>query len=119
MPSSVPSFAELLDGARQSAVHLEMRDAYGVAGEADDFARWQTTGQRDIDPGSPYWGPWVDLIRRTVARGVPVRRATSPATAHPAAGRSAPTQPRPRCAPTHSRPSGPGPSRTTSTSSAS
>jgi hypothetical protein len=75
MPSSVPSFAELLDGARQSAVHLEMRDAYGVAGEADDFARWQTTGQRDIDPGSPYWGPWVDLIRRTVARGVPVRRA--------------------------------------------
>ncbi|CBG71856.1 conserved hypothetical protein [Streptomyces scabiei 87.22] len=75
MPSSVPTFDELLDGAQRSAIHLEMRDSYGVASEADDFARWQRTGERDIDPGSAYWLPWVDLIRRTVARGVVVRRA--------------------------------------------
>lgn len=75
MPQNVPSFAELLDGAQRSAVHLEMRDAYGVAGEADDFARWQSTGQRDMDPGSPYWSSWVELVRRTVARGVTVCRA--------------------------------------------
>ncbi|MDV9169753.1 hypothetical protein R6V09_06335 [Streptomyces sp. W16] len=75
MPQNVPSFAELLDGARRSAVHLEMRDAYGVAGEADDFGRWQETGERDTDPESPYWGSWTSLIRRTVARGVVVRRA--------------------------------------------
>jgi hypothetical protein len=75
MPSSVPSFADLLDSARHSAVHLEMRDSYGVTSEADDFTRWQATGRRDIDPGSPYWGPWVDLVARTVARGVVVRRA--------------------------------------------
>ncbi|MEV6173555.1 DUF6879 family protein [Streptomyces sp. NPDC051954] len=75
MPQSVPSFDELLDGAQRTAVHLEMRDAYGVAGEADDFARWKATGERDTDPDSPYWGPWVALIRRTVARGVVVRRA--------------------------------------------
>lgn len=75
MPQNVPSFAELLDGAQRSAVHLEMRDAYGVAGEADDFARWQSTGERDMDPGSPYWSSWVELVRRTVARGVTVRRA--------------------------------------------
>ncbi|MEU6085603.1 DUF6879 family protein [Streptomyces sp. NPDC047085] len=75
MPQNVPSFDELLDGAQSSAVHLEMRDAYGVASEADDFARWKRTGQRDTDPDSPYWGPWVALIRRTVARGVTVRRA--------------------------------------------
>jgi hypothetical protein len=56
-------------------VHLELRDAYGVASEAEDFARWKSTGERDMDPGSPYWGPWVELIRRTVARGVTVRRA--------------------------------------------
>lgn len=74
MPS-IPTFADLLDGARHSAVHLEMRDAYGVGGEAEDFAHWQATGERDTDPASPYWGPWVDLIRRTVARGVVVRRA--------------------------------------------
>lgn len=75
MPQSVPSFAELLDSARRSAVHLEMRDVYGVAGEADDFGRWQRTGERDTDPESPHWGSWTSLIRRTVARGVVVRRA--------------------------------------------
>ncbi|WP_326811465.1 hypothetical protein OIE62_17260 [Streptomyces scopuliridis] len=74
MSQKVPSFAELLDGAQQTACHLEMRDAYGVDSEADDFAGWKATGQRDIDPGSPYWGPWVELIRRTVTRGVVVRR---------------------------------------------
>ncbi|MFE4831365.1 DUF6879 family protein [Streptomyces sp. NPDC056672] len=75
MPQSVPSFAELLDSAQHTAVHLEMRDAYGVAGESDDFARWKDTGQRDVDAGSPYWSEWVALIRRTVDRGVTVRRA--------------------------------------------
>ncbi len=75
MQSNVPSFDELLDGAQSSAVHLEMRDAYGVDDEADDFARWKHTGERDDDPASPYWAPWADLIRRTVARGVVVRRA--------------------------------------------
>ncbi|WP_369378320.1 DUF6879 family protein [Streptomyces sp. cg36] len=75
MPQSVPTFTELLDGAERTAVHLEMRDAYGVAGEAADFARWRSTGERDMDPGSPYWAPWVELVRRTVARGVTVRRA--------------------------------------------
>jgi hypothetical protein len=75
MPLNVPTWDELLDRARRSAVHLEMRDAYGVAGEADDFAHWQRTGERDTDPDSPYWGVWTRLIRRTVARGVVVRRA--------------------------------------------
>ncbi|WHM35805.1 DUF6879 family protein [Streptomyces sp. BPTC-684] len=75
MPQNVPSFAELLDSAERTAVHLEMRDAYGVAGEAADFACWKRTGERDMDPGSPDWAPWVELIRRTVARGVTVRRA--------------------------------------------
>lgn len=75
MPPNVPSFDELLSGAQRSAVHLEMRDAYGVTSEADDFARWKSTGERDSDPGSPYWAPWVTLIRSAVARGVVVRRA--------------------------------------------
>ncbi len=74
MPS-VPTFGELFAGAWTSAVHLEMRDAYGVDGEADDFARWQATGERDLDPASPYWAPWVDLVQDATARGVVVRRA--------------------------------------------
>ncbi|WP_329131405.1 hypothetical protein OG552_10120 [Streptomyces sp. NBC_01476] len=85
MPSNAPTFAELLDGARSSAVHLEMRDVYGVDSEAADFAHWRATGERDVDPGSPYWAPWVDLVQRTVARGVAVRRArivSEPVTAY-------------------------------------
>jgi hypothetical protein len=75
MPSSVPTFHELLDGAQHSAVHLEMRDSYGVMSEADAFTRWKRTGELDTDPESTYWAPWVELVRRTVARGVAVRRA--------------------------------------------
>jgi hypothetical protein len=73
--SALPSFAELLNGARESAVHLEMRDAYGVAAESEDFARWRATGEVDTDPQSPYWAPWTTLIQGAVARGVTVRRA--------------------------------------------
>ncbi|MEU9559860.1 DUF6879 family protein [Streptomyces fumanus] len=75
MSQSVPSFAELLGGAQRSAVHLEMRDCYSVATEADAFAHWKATGEADADPDSEYWRPWTDLIRGLVARGVAVRRA--------------------------------------------
>ncbi|EFL02070.1 MULTISPECIES: DUF6879 family protein [Streptomyces] len=68
-------FRQLMDSARISAVHLEMRDTYGVGDEADDFERWRATGDRDVDPGSAYWTPWVELISRARARGVRVRRA--------------------------------------------
>lgn len=75
MSQNEPGFDELLAAARHSAVHLEMRDSYGVGDEAEDFEQWRRTGQRDQDPTSRYWAPWVDLIRDTVARGVAVRRA--------------------------------------------
>ncbi|MFF1401389.1 DUF6879 family protein [Streptomyces sp. NPDC058287] len=75
MPSSAPTFDELMAGCTHSAVHLEMRDQYGVSDESDDFSTWLSTGQRDADPASEYWAPWVDLISQTVARGVVVRRA--------------------------------------------
>lgn len=68
-------FDELLAAARHSAVHLEMRDAYAVGDEAENFEGWKRTGRRDVDPASDYWAPWVELIRGTVARGVVVRRA--------------------------------------------
>ncbi|MGW1835911.1 DUF6879 family protein [Streptomyces sp. NPDC002067] len=75
MSQKEPGFRELLAAARHSAVHLEMRDAYGVGNEAEDFENWKRTGHRDADPGSAYWAPWVKLIGDTVARGVTVRRA--------------------------------------------
>lgn len=75
MSQNEPGFNELLAAAKRSAVHLELRDSYGVGDEADDFETWKRTGQRDLDPTSSYWTPWVDLVRSTVARGVVVRRA--------------------------------------------
>lgn len=76
MPQTVPSFTELLDGAQHSALHLEMRDAYGVDDEAEEFALWQRTGARwEGEQAEAYWQPWVDLVAAAVARGVVVRRA--------------------------------------------
>ncbi|RKN12121.1 DUF6879 family protein [Streptomyces radicis] len=75
MSQSEPGFLDLLASARHTAMHLEMRDIYDVGDEAADFERWQRTGERDVDPASEYWAPWVGLIEETVARGVAVRRA--------------------------------------------
>ncbi|MER5864309.1 DUF6879 family protein [Kitasatospora sp. NPDC002040] len=75
MTQSVPDFIDQLTSVRSSAVHLEMRDAYGVADEADDYASWLAGGERDTDPASPYWSAWVQIISELTARGVRVRRA--------------------------------------------
>ncbi|MET9953493.1 DUF6879 family protein [Streptomyces sp. NPDC006339] len=74
MPQSEPRFDELLAGARRSAIHLELRDVYAVADEADDYQRWRETGERDVDPASAYWAPWVEMVRAATARGVTMRR---------------------------------------------
>ena len=68
-------WTEPFRNATRSAVHLEMRDSYGVATEAAAFGHWRETGERDNNPGSAHWRPWVTLIRDMVARGVVVRRA--------------------------------------------
>ncbi|MET7843733.1 DUF6879 family protein [Streptomyces sp. NPDC005356] len=72
--SNVPSFDELLDSAQHQALHLEMRDHYGVDEEADTVGAWRDSG---VVPAvdSAFWKPWVELVQRTVARGVAVRRA--------------------------------------------
>ncbi|ULR50935.1 DUF6879 family protein [Streptomyces deccanensis] len=73
--SGVPSFAELLAGARSSAVHLEMRDAYGVGDEAVEFEEFKRTGQVHLDPTARWWPSWLGIVREAVGRGVVMRRA--------------------------------------------
>ncbi|WP_049580119.1 DUF6879 family protein [Streptomyces sp. SBT349] len=68
-------FIDLLARARHSAMHLEMRDVYDVGDETADYEHWRRTGERDTDPESAYWAPWVRLIGATTGRGVTVRRA--------------------------------------------
>ncbi|MFD4001094.1 DUF6879 family protein [Streptomyces rubiginosohelvolus] len=72
MPSSVPSFGELLGKCHRSAVHLEMRDFYAPT---ERFEAWRR-GERInwADRGS-WWHPYDQLISDTVARGVTIRRA--------------------------------------------
>lgn len=74
MTPNVPSFDELLDSAQHSAVHLEMRDVYGVAEEKEEFARWEARTWT-LEDGRQSLRPWMELVARTVGRGVSVRRA--------------------------------------------
>ncbi|MFI1524654.1 DUF6879 family protein [Kitasatospora cineracea] len=75
MPNAT-AFSDLLATTRHSAVHLEMRDSYGVSGEAEQFEVFRRTGARpDLDPEGEDWADWVPMIRSAVARGVVVRRA--------------------------------------------
>ncbi|MFD9690909.1 DUF6879 family protein [Kitasatospora sp. NPDC059146] len=75
MTQSVMSFSDLLAAARYSAVHLEMRDSYGVPDEAEAVERFRLTGESDLDPESEYWRDWTAMLREATERGVAVRRA--------------------------------------------
>lgn len=76
MKPSVPaSFTELLDSAEHSAVHLELRDAYAVDEENESFAAWKDGYRHDPADRASWWRPWLDLVTRTVGRGVAIRRA--------------------------------------------
>lgn len=62
-------FEELFRSAQRSAYHLEMRDAYGLD---KDYQEW-SAGHR-FDPAER-WPWWIDLVSSAVARGVAVHRA--------------------------------------------
>ncbi|MER7850121.1 DUF6879 family protein [Kitasatospora sp. NPDC096077] len=72
MPSSVPSFAELLERCHRSAVHLELRDSYAPT---DRFEAWQRGERVNWEDRPSWWHPYDQLITDTVARGVAIRRA--------------------------------------------
>ncbi|MDK1475751.1 hypothetical protein QNO07_20405 [Streptomyces sp. 549] len=72
MPSSVPSFAELLGQCVRSAVHLELRDSYAAA---DRFEAWKRGERINWEDLESWWHPYDQLIADTVARGVVIRRA--------------------------------------------
>jgi hypothetical protein len=75
MPQKVPPFAELLSGCRRSAVHLEMRDVYGVAEEDEDFASWLAGHRYDLADRASWWNDFHTSVADAVSRGVVVRRA--------------------------------------------
>jgi hypothetical protein len=64
-----PAIEDLFRSARQSARHLEMRDAYALD---EDYREW-VAGER-FDPAER-WPWWIELVSTAVARGVSVQRA--------------------------------------------
>ncbi|MFF5130171.1 DUF6879 family protein [Streptomyces syringium] len=75
MSQSLTDFADLIRSARESAVHLEMRDAYGVENEIEGFAAWKQGHRLNPDDRSSWWRPWLDLVQEVTAKGVVIRRA--------------------------------------------
>jgi hypothetical protein len=72
MPSSVPSFGELLSACERSAIHLEMRDSYATS---ERFEAWKEGRRINWDDRESWWHPYDQKISDAVARGVVVRRA--------------------------------------------
>ncbi|MFE2549017.1 DUF6879 family protein [Streptomyces sp. NPDC059355] len=75
MPTSIPTFAELLAKTSHHALHLEMRDVYGVESEDSAFAEWKRGGSRDFSDRSSWWSGFHQTVADGVSRGVQVRRA--------------------------------------------
>ncbi|MBC3841580.1 hypothetical protein GXW82_18850 [Streptacidiphilus sp. 4-A2] len=71
----MPDFAALLSGAQRTAVHLEIRDSYAVGDEAQEIDWFARTGEIELDPEASWWPEWLGLVRKTVGRGVVMRRA--------------------------------------------
>ncbi|MDJ1133407.1 DUF6879 family protein [Streptomyces iconiensis] len=70
----VPSFAEMMADCQRSAVHLELRDAYGIASEAAEFAAWQQGDDRSRYDRHGRRKAWLDQVREATGRGVGMRR---------------------------------------------
>ncbi|GAA2652960.1 hypothetical protein GCM10010400_05820 [Streptomyces aculeolatus] len=70
--NSIPEFAELLADAKQSAVHLEMRDRYF---SNPRFEAWQRGHRVDWEDRASWWRPFHDDVAAAVSRGVSMRRA--------------------------------------------
>ncbi|UQA95267.1 DUF6879 family protein [Streptomyces halobius] len=73
MPQNTqPSFAEVIRDTDRSAVHLEMRDAYG---DNERFAAWRHGARINWDDRATWWRGFHDQIAEAAARGVSIRRA--------------------------------------------
>lgn len=75
MQLNAQQFADLLAACTRSAVHLEMRDSYSVAGDVEHFRAWQTGERYDLADRESWWNSFHTLISGAVNRGVQVRRA--------------------------------------------
>jgi hypothetical protein len=74
-PATADERNRLLAACERETVHLELRDFYGVAGDAERFAKFKELGYRDLEAEAAEVRPWTDLIRGVTQDGRTVRRA--------------------------------------------
>lgn len=65
---------QLFAGFRQDASHLELRDVYGVAGEASRFSRWLAGERESYEEVAAWFSDWTDKVREHTRAGRSVRR---------------------------------------------
>ncbi|MFJ7588206.1 DUF6879 family protein [Streptomyces sp. NPDC097617] len=75
MSQSLTDFSDLIRSVQESAVHLEMRDTYGVENEIEGFAAWKQGRRLDPADRDSWWRSWLDLVQEVTAKGVVIRRA--------------------------------------------
>ncbi|URM99320.1 hypothetical protein LUW76_36110 [Actinomadura madurae] len=68
-PLTNEKFEDILAAATNSAVHLELRDAYMAD---SSFTNWLETGVVSTDANDEWW---ISTVGKAVARGVKVQRA--------------------------------------------
>ncbi|UGQ14785.1 hypothetical protein LO772_15140 [Yinghuangia sp. ASG 101] len=73
MAPGQPDYPALLHACRSSAMHVEMRDAYAVSHEDEDWAAW-LAGERDPARNEDRWSPFCAAMSQVTARGVAARR---------------------------------------------
>ncbi len=76
MPSNVPDFRTLLRETKKSAVHLEMRDQYSVADEAEQFAAWKAGHRYSLEDRDEWWHPFHDFVVETCPSSSPAALRT-------------------------------------------
>ncbi|MFE1511259.1 DUF6879 family protein [Streptomyces sp. NPDC058726] len=74
MSQSLTDFSDLTRSVRESAVHLEMRDGYGVENEIEGFSAWKQGHRLNPEDKNSWWRPWLDLVQEVTAKGVVIRR---------------------------------------------
>lgn len=65
---------ELFDDFRKDAFHLELRDSYGVAGEATRFGRWLAGERQSYEEVAAWFSDWTDKVRAAIQEGKTIRR---------------------------------------------
>ncbi|MFF0490090.1 DUF6879 family protein [Nocardia sp. NPDC004068] len=67
-------WAPLFRRARSSAFHLEVRDSYAVADEAEALRRWAAGEPYEREQQPDSWRAWDELMIETAGRGVALER---------------------------------------------